>query len=121
MSRTGLFTTRRPRGAPLEDLHDDLHALRQHTAQLADQISDLLSAKGNETIAQMRKQVQRAGKLGGSTALDLAGRARGTVEAARDTTEEVLDRMGVAIQKHPLAVIAASLGLFLVLAMAWRR
>ena len=120
MSRSGLFPLHR-RGAPIDDVQADLRALRGHLAELADQVSDLLSAKSTETVSQIRSQMRRAGRIGSGTALEVAGRARATAGAVQEAADEIMDRMGGAVQRHPMTVVAVSLGLVLLLAMAWRR
>jgi ElaB/YqjD/DUF883 family membrane-anchored ribosome-binding protein len=120
MSRSGLFPIHR-RGAPIDDVQEDLRALRGHLAELADQVSDLLSAKSTETVGQIRKQMRRAGRMGSNTALEVAGRARDTAGAVHEAADEMFDQMGGVVQRHPMKVLAVSLGLVLLLAMAWRR
>jgi ElaB/YqjD/DUF883 family membrane-anchored ribosome-binding protein len=120
MTRSGLFPLRR-RGEPIDDIQKDLHALREHLAQLADQVSDLLSAKSSDTVTHIRNQVRRAGRMSSGTALEVAGRARETAGAVQEAADEILDRMGGVVQKHPLTVVALSLGVIVLLAMTWRR
>jgi hypothetical protein len=120
MSRSGLFPIHR-RGEPIDNIQEDLRSLRGHLAELADQISDLLSTKSTETASQIRHQMRRAGRMGSGTALEMAGRARHTAGAVQEAADEVFDRMGGAVQRHPMTVLAVSLGVVLLLAMAWRR
>jgi ElaB/YqjD/DUF883 family membrane-anchored ribosome-binding protein len=99
----------------------DLQGLRDDVARLTQQIADLLVATGEETLDDMKTQMQRARQGVDDLVVDARGKGKDAVDAAREAADPIIKGVEEAVQKHPVLTIALALGLGLAFGAALRR
>jgi ElaB/YqjD/DUF883 family membrane-anchored ribosome-binding protein len=100
--------------ATVDDIRKDLQSLKDDMMRLAEQVSAVISASGDETLnnvkdrfAGMRETVGDAGERGRDAVTDLAGSIGSTVEET--------------VRSRPLATVAVALGLGVLVGALLRR
>lgn len=100
--------------AVVDDIRKDLQALREDMMRLAGQVSNLVSATGDQAYGDVK---QRMRQMSDSMA-DLG-------ERGRDVANDMLDQAGAALEDNmrtrPLATLAVALGLGFIVGALWRR
>ena len=105
-------------GATVEDIQHDLQSLRDDLARLAQQVTSLVSATGDEAIGEAKKRIRKLRENLDETVSDAGERGR---EALNDVTENVGEALEESLREHPLTTIALAVGLGFLFGTAWRR
>jgi ElaB/YqjD/DUF883 family membrane-anchored ribosome-binding protein len=96
------------------DMQEDLKALRDEFAKLAEQVRDIVSARG-----------QKAWQRAMSGLDDVVAEARDSAGGATDAMREVSDRVTGAIddslKERPYTTLAVAAGLGFLFGLTWRR
>lgn len=104
--------------AKVQDIQGDLQQLRDDVAQLAKQMTALLSASGEEALDEVKARVRKARD-------QVDGAVADAGERGREMFEDVSDSVGAAIEEslreRPLTTIGLALGLGFLFGTAWRR
>ncbi len=104
--------------ATIDDIRKDLQTLRDDVTRLAEQVTALVGASGDEAIGEVKERIRRLRDSVEETVAD-AG------ERGRDTILEVTDNLGEAIEDalrtRPLTTVALAVGLGFLFGTAWRR
>jgi ElaB/YqjD/DUF883 family membrane-anchored ribosome-binding protein len=113
-ARDGLREVKTAAGAASGDIAADLQALRDDFAKLAEQVGDILGAKGNAAWQKARSSVD-----------DMVAGAQDTgreaVDAVREVSDNFVDAVDESIKTRPYTTlaIAAAIGFFF--GAVWRR
>jgi ElaB/YqjD/DUF883 family membrane-anchored ribosome-binding protein len=93
--------------ASVDNVQDDLKALKNDVSKLAQQVVNLASDKGNEAFRRAKKQI-------GET----AGEASEAVREVRDTFADAVEE---SVRERPYTTLALAVGLGFILGAVWRR
>lgn len=97
----------RKTSASVDDVQDDLKALKDDVSKLAQQVVGLAGEKGNQAFRRAKKQI-------GETASE-----------ATDAVREVRDTFAGAVEdslhERPYTTLALAVGLGFIIGAAWRR
>ncbi len=96
------------------NIQRDLQALRQDLARLAEEISGIVSTKGNAAWWRARSSVDDA-QSKGQEALQQ------TVGAMREVSDNFVDAIDQSLRSQPYATLAIAAGLGFLLGATWRR
>jgi ElaB/YqjD/DUF883 family membrane-anchored ribosome-binding protein len=98
------MTARKDTAATMEDIRSDIHELRTDIARLAEQASALVSDTGNETLADVRKRIQRIQDTLGNAVTEKGHEAAGAVLGMAESLEE-------SLRARPIVTLAAALAI----------
>lgn len=104
--------------ATVDDIRKDMQALRDDVTRLAEQVSALLTASGDEAMGEVKERLRRLRDNMGEAVTDAGGRGR---DALMDVTDNLGEAIEDAVQEHPLTTIALAVGLGFLFGTAWRR
>jgi ElaB/YqjD/DUF883 family membrane-anchored ribosome-binding protein len=96
------------------DIQKDLQALRDDFARLADQVSGILTNKGNAAWQRARSSVD-------DVVSDAQERGREAADAVRDVSENFVEAIDESIKNRPYATLAIAVGLGFLFGTTWRR
>ncbi len=96
------------------DIQKDLQALRDDFARLAEQVSGILSNKGNAAWQRARSSVD-------DVVSDAQERGREAADAVRDVSENFVEAIDESIKNRPYATLAIVAGLGFLFGATWRR
>lgn len=96
------------------DLQKDLQALRDDFGRLAEEVSAILSSKGNAAWRQAKTGVD--GVVSGAQA-----KGQEAVGAVREVSDHFVEAIDQSIKERPYATLAIAAALGFVLGAAWRR
>jgi ElaB/YqjD/DUF883 family membrane-anchored ribosome-binding protein len=113
-AREGLREVGRAASAASDDIQKDLQALRDDLARLAEEVSDIVAAKGNAAWRRAKTGVD--GVVAGAQ-----DRGRQAAHAVRDVSDNFVDAVDESIQSRPYATLALVAALGFVFGAAWRR
>jgi ElaB/YqjD/DUF883 family membrane-anchored ribosome-binding protein len=97
----------RKTSAGVNDVQDDLRALKDDVSKLAQQVVNLASDKGSDAFRKAKKQIS-----------DTAGEA---TDAVRDVRDTFADAVEDSLKERPYTTLALAVGLGFILGAAWRR
>jgi ElaB/YqjD/DUF883 family membrane-anchored ribosome-binding protein len=100
--------------ASSDDIADDLAALRDDVARLAQQISNIVAARGGATWRKAKSNVE--GVI--SEAQDKGMEA---VDAVREVGDNMVDAIDESLKKRPYTTLALALGIGFLFGATWRR
>ncbi len=104
--------------ATVDDIRKDMQALRDDVTRLAEQVSSLVTATGDEAMGEVKERLQRLRDNMGEAVSDAGERGR---DAVLEVTENLGEAIEEAVQQHPLTTIALAIGLGFLFGTAWRR
>lgn len=96
------------------DIQKDLQALRDDFGRLAEQVSAILSSKGNAAWRQAKTGVD--GVVSGAQA-----KGQEAVGAMREVSDHFVEAIDQSIKERPYATLAIAAALGFVFGAAWRR
>ena len=96
----------------------DLQMLRDDLAQLTKQATYLLSASGHEAVGEVTTRMRRMRDTIDETVSAAGDRSREALSDASENVGQVLDE---TLRKHPVAIVALTLGLGFLFGAACRR
>lgn len=91
----------------VEDVQDDLKALKNDVGRLTQQVVGLASEKGNEAFRRAKKNINEG-----------AQEAADAVREVRDTFGEAIEE---SVRERPYTTLAIAIGLGFVIGAVWRR
>ena len=104
--------------ATVDDIRKDLQNLRDDVARLAEQVTTLLSATGDEALGEVRERIHRIRESMQEAVTDAGERGR---DAVLDVTDNIGEALEQSLRAHPLTTIALAIGLGFLFGTAWRR
>ncbi len=93
--------------ASVDNVQDDLKALKNDMSKLAQQVVNMASDKGGDAFRKAKKQIG-----------DAAGEATDAVREVRDTFADAVED---SLKERPYTTLALAVGLGFILGAAWRR
>ena len=96
------------------DIQKDLQALRDDFARLAEQVSGILTNKGNAAWQRARSSVD-------DVVSDAQERGREAADAMRDVSDNFVEAIDELIKNRPYATLAIVAGLGFLFGATWRR
>jgi len=100
--------------AASSDFQNDLQALRDDLARLADQVRNILTNKGN--AAWQRAKTRADGVMS-----DAQSKGQEAANAVRDVSSNFADAIDESIKNRPYTTLALAVGLGFLLGTGWRR
>ena len=113
-AREGLREVGKAAATASGDLQKDMQALRDDLARLAEQVGEIVAAKGNAAWRRAKTSVDGA-------LSDAQDKSREAAHAVRDVSDNFVDAVDESIKNRPYATLAlvAAVGFFF--GAAWRR
>ncbi len=96
------------------DIQADLQALRDDVARLAEQIADILAAKGERVWRRTRSSVDEA-------ISDAEGKGREAIDAVREAGDNMVDAIDESLKHRPYTTLALAVGIGFLFGATWRR
>jgi ElaB/YqjD/DUF883 family membrane-anchored ribosome-binding protein len=96
------------------DMQKDFQALRDDFARLAEQVSSIVSNKGNAAWQHARSSVD-------DVVADAQERSRDAVDAMREVSDNFVEAIDDSIKNRPYATLAIVAGLGFLFGATWRR
>ena len=96
------------------DIGSELRSLRGDVAMLAQQVTSLLAATGDETLRDAKKRARTAKK-------QFDGMVSDATDSVQEASETLTESLGDAVNERPIAALAIAVGVGIVLGAAWRR
>ena len=113
-ARDGLRDVKKAANEASGDIQADLQALRDDFAKLAEQVGEILGAKGNAAWQKARSSVD-----------DMVAGAQDTgreaVDAMREVSDNFVDAIDESIKTRPYTTLAIVAGLVFLFGATWRR
>jgi ElaB/YqjD/DUF883 family membrane-anchored ribosome-binding protein len=113
-AREGLREVSKAASAASTDIQKDLQALRDDLARLAEQVGEIVAAKGNAAWRRAKKSVD-------GVVSDAQDKSRDAAHAVRDVSDNFVDAVDESIKNRPYATLALVAGLGFIFGAAWRR
>jgi len=113
-AREGLREVGRAASTASDDIQKDLQALRDDLARLAEEVGDIVAAKGNAAWRRAKTGVD-------DVVSGAQDRGRQAAHAVRDVSDNFVDAVDESIQSRPYATLALVAALGFVFGAAWRR
>jgi ElaB/YqjD/DUF883 family membrane-anchored ribosome-binding protein len=113
-ARDGLRDVRKAAGGAADDIQGDLQALRDDFAKLAEQVSGILTNRGNAAWRRARGSVN-------DVVSDAQDKGREAVDAVRDVSDNFVDAIDDSIKQRPYVTLALVAGLGFLFGATWRR
>jgi len=102
------------KGAASADIANDLQALRDDFARLAEQVGDILANRGNAAWQRAKASVDDAVSGAQDTGRDAA-------DALREVSDHFVEAIDESIKTRPYTTLAIAAGLGFLFGMTWRR
>jgi ElaB/YqjD/DUF883 family membrane-anchored ribosome-binding protein len=112
--REGLRTAGAAASEASSNIQRDLQALREDLARLAEEISGIVSNKGNAAWRRARSSVDDA-QTKGQEAVQEA------VSAMREVSDNFIDALDQSLRSRPYTTLVIAAGLGFLLGATWRR
>jgi ElaB/YqjD/DUF883 family membrane-anchored ribosome-binding protein len=96
------------------DVQNDLKALRDDFSRLADQVTAILSSKGNAAWQRAKTSVD-------GVVSDAQSKGQEAVGAMRDVSDNFVEAIDQSIKERPYATLAIAAALGFLFGVAWRR
>jgi ElaB/YqjD/DUF883 family membrane-anchored ribosome-binding protein len=100
--------------AAASDLQKDLQALRGDLARLAEQLSGIVSSKGNAAWQRAKTSVD-------GVVNDAQAKGQEAVDAMREVSDNFVDALDESIKQRPYATLAIAAALGFLFGATWRR
>jgi ElaB/YqjD/DUF883 family membrane-anchored ribosome-binding protein len=112
---------KRKTASSVDDVQSDLYALREDLGNLADQVTELLSDKGDDVLKDVKQRVSQIRSSLDGAISDVGARGRAAVSDAKDNVEAIGESIEGSVREHPFATLAIAVGFGVVLGATWRR
>lgn len=96
------------------DIQNDLKALRDDFSRLADQVTAILSSKGNAAWQRAKTSVD-------GVVSDAQSKGQEAVGAMREVSDNFVEAIDQSIKERPYATLAIAAALGFLFGVAWRR
>ncbi|MGZ5895683.1 MAG: DUF883 family protein [Xanthobacteraceae bacterium] len=115
------MATKRRRASPVAEIQDDLYALREDIGHLADQVTELLSDKGDEVVSDVKQRVSQIRKSIDGAISEAGARGREAVGDVKDRADALGERVEESLREPPFTMLALAVGLGMFIGTTWRR
>jgi ElaB/YqjD/DUF883 family membrane-anchored ribosome-binding protein len=113
-AREGLREVGKAASAASSDIQKDLQALRDDLARLAEQVGEIVTAKGNAAWRRAKTSVD-------GVVSDAQDKGRDAAHAMRDVSDNFVDAVDESIKNRPYATLALVAAAGFIFGAAWRR
>jgi ElaB/YqjD/DUF883 family membrane-anchored ribosome-binding protein len=96
------------------DIQDDLAALRDDVARLAQQLADILATRGGATWRKAKSNVE-------GVITEAQDKGMEAVDAVREVGDNMLEAVDESLKKRPYTTLALALGIGFLFGATWRR
>jgi ElaB/YqjD/DUF883 family membrane-anchored ribosome-binding protein len=96
------------------DIRDDLAALRDEVARLAQQIADILPVRGEATWRKAKSNVE-------GVITEAQDKGMEAVDAVREVGDNMLDAVDRSLKERPYTTLALAIGIGFLFGATWRR
>jgi ElaB/YqjD/DUF883 family membrane-anchored ribosome-binding protein len=107
--------------AAFERLQQDVGAVKNDLAALADQITEAIGHLGGAVRRQARQGYKQAQANMDATMGDVADRSGAWLDAAQEAAGSIEETLEDVVAQRPLATVGLALGLGFLIGMTWRR
>jgi len=107
--------------ATVEDIRDDLQALREDIAHLADQVGDSVAETSDTALNEAKAQLRRIKDNVDAMISGAGEKGREASEAVRDVTDNFAEAVEESLRSRPLTTLAMAVGIGFVFGAVWRR
>jgi ElaB/YqjD/DUF883 family membrane-anchored ribosome-binding protein len=97
-----------------DDIQADLQALREDFGRLAEQVREILAARGNAAWQRAKSSIDDAVANAQDTGRDAAG-------AVRDVSDHFVDAIDDSLRARPYTTLAIAAGLGFLFGATWKR
>jgi ElaB/YqjD/DUF883 family membrane-anchored ribosome-binding protein len=101
-----------------QDVQDDLRALREDLSTLAQEVTNLMSSTGNQTLDDVKDRIRGIRSALDEVISEAGLRGRETLRGVGENLSSVVEE---SIKERPLTTIALALGLGFFLGATWRK
>jgi ElaB/YqjD/DUF883 family membrane-anchored ribosome-binding protein len=113
-AREGLREVGKAASAASTDVQKDLQALRNDLTRLADEVGEIVAAKGNAAWRRAKTSVD-------GVVSDAKDKGREATHAVRDVSDNFVDAIDASIKNRPYATLALVATAGFIFGAAWRR
>jgi ElaB/YqjD/DUF883 family membrane-anchored ribosome-binding protein len=113
-AREGLREVGKAASAASTDVQKDLQALRNDLTRLADEVGEIVAAKGNAAWRRAKTSVD-------GVVSDAKDKGREATHAVRDVSDNFVDAIDESIKNRPYATLALVAAAGFIFGAAWRR
>ena len=113
-TREGLREVGKAASAASSDIQKDLQALRDDLARLAEEVGEIVAAKGNAAWRRAKTSVD-------GVVSDAQDKGRDAAHAMRDVSDNFVDAIDESIKNRPYATLALVAVASFIFGAAWRR
>jgi ElaB/YqjD/DUF883 family membrane-anchored ribosome-binding protein len=96
------------------NIQADLESLRIDVRRLTDQISDIVTSKGNAAWSRARSNIEEVMS-------DASTKGQEAVDAVREVGDNMVDAIDVSLKKRPYTTLALAVGIGFLFGATWRR
>ncbi len=107
--------------ATIEDIQQNLDALRDDLGTLAGQVSELLTDKSDDVIDDVSKRISRIRENINGAMSEVGTRGRAAAQDMKENLDGLTDSLEGSIREHPFTMLALALGLGVVVGTTLRR
>jgi ElaB/YqjD/DUF883 family membrane-anchored ribosome-binding protein len=97
-----------------KEIQEDLEALRDDVARLAQQFGGIVAAKGNRAWRRARSNVE-------DVLSEAQGMGKDAVGKVRDVGDNMMDAVEESLKKRPYTTLAIAAGIGFLFGASWRR
>lgn len=105
----------------IDEIQSDLYALRDDVSNLADQVTQLLSDKGEDVVGDLKERIARIRESIDGTITGVGERGRAAVHDAKESLDGFTETVEESIRERPLTMLALALGLGVLFGRTMRR
>ena len=113
-AREGVHDIGKAAAAASGNIENDLQALRDDFSRLAEQVSDILTNKGNAAWQRAKSSVD-------DVVADAQDKGREAVGAVRDVSDNFVEGIDESLKNRPYATLAIVAGLGFLFGSMWKR
>lgn len=112
---------KRKTSVTVDEIQSDLYALRDDVSNLADQVTTLLSDKGEDVVTDLKERITRIRENIDGTITGVSERGRAAVREAKESVDGFTETVEESIRERPLTMLAVALGLGVLFGRSMRR
>jgi ElaB/YqjD/DUF883 family membrane-anchored ribosome-binding protein len=113
-AKEGVHDIGKAASAASRNIENDLQALRDDFARLAEQVSDIVAGKGDAAWQSAKASVD-------DVIAEAGDKGREAAEAMREMTDHFVEAVDGSLKERPYTTLAIVAGVGFVLGMIWRR
>jgi ElaB/YqjD/DUF883 family membrane-anchored ribosome-binding protein len=101
-----------------QDVQDDLRALREDLSTLAQEVTNLMSSTGSQTLDDVKDRIRGIRSALDEVISEAGLRGRDTLRGVGENLSSAVEE---SIKERPLTTLALALGLGFILGATWRK